>query len=241
FNYFSDVNRQANGGVFGFNVFRHIIGLEKTFLNERASIGLRLPVVDVEGPPGLVDRQFADMSIITKFALVNEPERVLSAGLVITVPTGRGLVINPIDPSILRPRVGLEDVIQDVLLQPYIGFLRHLTDRMYYHTFSSIAIPTDARDVVWMMHSCGFGWYLYNNPDDTFVQAIIPTVELHENTPLTDRGRRTLPIGVNDQLNMTVGTTFLLPRSWLGVAVCVPLVAPRPYNVELMANYTLRF
>ena len=180
------------------------------------------------------------MSIITKFAFVNEPTRVLSAGLVITVPTGKGLVVDQLNVNGV-PDPTLRTVIQDVLLQPYIGFLRHLTDRLYFHSFSAIAVPTDSRDVVWMMNSAGLGWYLYRNPCDSFVQAVIPTIELHENTPLTDRGRLTLPIGVNDQLNMTLGTSVLLPRSVLGFAVCVPLVAPRPYNIEMMANYTLRF
>ena len=44
FNYYSDVDRTANGGAGApaFSVFRHIIGLEKTFLHDRASVGLRL-------------------------------------------------------------------------------------------------------------------------------------------------------------------------------------------------------
>jgi hypothetical protein len=242
FNWYSDVNRMANGDAGGtsFNVFRHVIGVEKTFFNERASVGLRLPFVDVEGPAFLSQREFADMSIVTKFAFVSEPTRVLSGGLVITVPTGQGFVIDlPNARGVIDGR--LQDVLHPVILQPYVGYVRNLSERIYFQSFSSIAVPTDSRDVVWMTNSAALGFFLYRNPCDRFVQAVVPTVEVHEDTPLTDRGYRKVPIGASDQFNLTAGASFVLPRSTLGVALGVPLVAPRPYDIELIANYTLRF
>ncbi|HLZ08972.1 MAG TPA: hypothetical protein VKT80_10320, partial [Chloroflexota bacterium] len=262
FNWYSDVRHSLNSQTMAeptaasaFNVFRHILGLEKTLFNERMSVGLRLPFVDVEGPPKLTvgtqffqtqispllsDREFADMSIIWKLAVVKEPTRVVSTGMVITVPTGQGFVLDL--PNVRGQIDGLNQTrLQDVLLQPYVGFWRRFTERAYFHSFNSIAIPTDSRDVVFMFNDIGFGYWLYRNPNDRFVQGVVPTIELHLDTPLTDRGAQTIPIGVSDQLNLTLGGYAVLPRSLLGWAVAVPLLGPRSYGVEMLANYTLRF
>ncbi|HSQ59531.1 MAG TPA: hypothetical protein VLT84_03730 [Acidobacteriota bacterium] len=44
-----------------------------------------------------------------------------------------------------------------------------------------------------------------------------------------------------DQVNLTGGMHVRFPRATLGGAVCVPVVAPRPWNVEAVANFTLWF
>ena len=50
---------------------------------------MRLPFVQINGPPGADANSVGDLSILTKYAFVNDPNGdVLSAGLIVTVPTG---------------------------------------------------------------------------------------------------------------------------------------------------------
>ena len=163
---------------------------------------------------------------------------VSSAGLVITVPPpAEGWWWDQLNVNGARP----DPANSDPGRAPSTAhrFPRNLNDRLYFHSFSSIAVPTDSRDVVWMMNSIGLGWYLYRNPCDSFSPAVILDDRTAREHAADDRGRLTLPIGANDQL--TRRGVSPVARSVLGFAVCVPLVAPRPYNIEMMANYTLRF
>jgi hypothetical protein len=243
YNFYNDVNRTVNaasGQVFQVN--RHIIGLEKTFLNGDASVGLRLPFVSVSGVPGLEDSRFADMSIVTKYAFINDPQggRLVSAGLVVTVPTGGGI---PVD--LPNPVTGIIDgsnptTIYETTLQPFVGAIRTLTPNLYAQGFSSVIIPTDSRDVTILTGDVGLGYWLYRNPADRFVQALVPVIGLHTNTPL-NKGPNAVPIGFSQQTNLTGGAYVVLPRSTAGFAVCVPLVGPKPYEIEYAVNYLFRF
>lgn len=245
FNYFSDVNQSVNArvGAPGFNVSRHIVGVEKTFLRGDASVGLRLPFVSVTGIPQFNDQQFADMSIVTKYAVINDQVcgRVASVGLVVTVPTGRGMVVdlpNPRTGTIIGPN---PTTIFSTSLQPFAGYYRELSPTIYVHGFSSLVVPTTSLDVVLLTGDSGIGWYLYKNAQDRFIQSIIPTFEVHTNTALNYRGPQAQPISFRDQINLTSGCYFVLPRSTLGVAVGVPVMGPRPYSLEALASYNLRF
>src|SRR5262249_22247075 len=204
FNFYNDVNRSLNSGLPGIDVFRHTIGFEKTFFGGDASFGMRLPFVRLTGFDGVEENRFSDMTIIFKYALLNNRETgdVFSGGLAITVPTGGGIavdfpgvnsgVIDGTNPAVFYP----------VILQPYMGWVRNSTERLYLHGFHSLAVPTDARDVTVLFNDVGVGYWLYKNNADRFVNAIIPTFEFHLNTPLTHRGSRNVPIGFADELNL---------------------------------------
>jgi hypothetical protein len=243
FDYYNDVGRAVNVNSGGqvFQGFRHIIGLEKTLFGGDASVGLRLPFVSITGVPGLEDQQFGDMSIVTKYALINEPGRVLSGGLVVTVPTGQGFLID-----LPNPQTGIVDGprpfrLFDVGLQPWIGYILSLTDHLYVQGFDSISVPTESIDVTILSADVGVGYWLYRNMSDRFVQGVIPTLEGHTNIPLDHRGMQSVPIGFSDQFNITAGVYVVLPRSLFGFAVGVPLVGPKPYDYEIAAVYSLRF
>lgn len=66
----------------GFDVRDLTFGIEKTFLDGRASIELRLP--HFSDP---IDSYFGDLSIIGKYAFRERPNSVISAGLELTLPT----------------------------------------------------------------------------------------------------------------------------------------------------------
>jgi hypothetical protein len=252
YNLFTGAARTENlptGSGAEFDVHRHVIGLEKTFLSGNASVGLRLPFALVTGF-GQTDSRFGDMSIVTKYAFINNrcTGNLLSGGLVVTVPTGGGIPVNQqisgFGLPFGDPRVNFSQqttTIFEVVLQPYVGGIYNLTSRLYVHGFSSFLFPTNSQDAIIWTGDLGTGFWLYRNFNDRFVQGLIPTVELHTDIPLNHRGPTSMPLSFNDQVNMTYGVYVALPRSVVGFAVGVPFVGPRPYDIEYAANYQLRF
>ncbi len=232
YNYFSDVSRSAlPASIPNIAVQREMIGFEKTFLGGDASIGMRLPYLQTFGFTEVDSQELGDLSVLFKYAWLNDGQtgNVLSTGLVVTVPTGTG-------------RVDLADgtiAPHSVLLQPFAGFIYNLP-QVYFQGFSSIVAPLDQRDPTIFFNSIATGWWLYREPDNRYLTAFVPVAELHLNTPLDHRAP-TEPIYFQDQLNLTVGAYAVFRRVSIGGAIGVPLVGPRPFDVEALANVNFRF
>jgi|GEM_PF-1718702 len=230
--YYDGIAAQFNPGFGNVTLHRPMIGFETTFLGGNASIGLRLPFVQLHTPGGLADEQGAgDLTILTKFAFLNDPQTgdVLSAGLIITTPTGVGNV---------RLADGIR-VPHSTLFQPWVGFVS-VFDRWYVQGVSALIAPTDSRDTTLWTNSVAAGWWLYRAPADRLIRGIIPVVEFHVRTPLNNRNRDGV-VFVPDMLNITTGVHIRFPFATLGGAISVPTIAPRPWNVEAIVNLTLWF
>jgi hypothetical protein len=230
YNYYDGINAQLNPGVGNITQNQQILGFEKTFLDRNASVGMRLPFIQLNGPPGAGADAVGDLTILTKYAFINQPNgNVVSAGLIITAPTG--------------PSGGLlcdgTPVPHSVLFQPWAGFIR-VYDRAYLQGVTSIIAPTDGRDVTFLAHSLGVGYWLYRADGDRMLRGIIPVAEIHIRTPLNDRDPNGT-VFMQDQLNVTGGLHLRFPRASFGGAVCVPTLAPRPWNVEAVAHFTYWF
>lgn len=228
YNYFNNVN--TFGGR-DFDAHREVFGFEKTFLDGDASFGMRVPVQQrsrADGP-NTIDG-FADLSLIFKYALINDRETgdVLSAGLVLTVPTGRDVFL--FDGSQL----------ESTLFQPWVGFIVN-ADRAYVHGFSSAVLPTDGRDVTFLSNDLGVGYRVYQSDGDELITLIAPTVEGHLFTPLSNRGDGDF-LRAWDSFTLTTGVHIgLRNRAFLTLGFGVPLVGPRPYDFEALAQFNLRF
>jgi hypothetical protein len=247
------------------DVHREVMGFEKTFLDGDASIGLRLPFLegdggnprlqhltapvvpipgatttataDVAGDTEIGQGHVGDLSLILKYALWNDNQtgNVLSTGLLLTVPSGDNIL------------AANGTVIDPVLLQPYVGLVWN-SDNLYVHGFSSIAVPTQSADVAFLFNDIGVGYWLYRAPEnDRAVKAVVPTLEVHINTPLDHRnGFQPGPgigptIGV-DLLDLTAGTHIVLRNgSTLTVGACVPVTGPKLDDFEIIAQFNLRF
>src|SRR5207302_162718 len=181
-----------------------------TFFGGDASFGMRLPFVRISGPDGVAESRFSDMTLIFKYALYNDPAGdTFSGGLALTVPTGGGITVDYPNPT-----TGVVDgtnpaTFYPVIFQPFAGWVRNVGEYFYLHGFHSLAVPTDGRDVTLLFNDVGIGAWLFRNRgtlENRFLQAVVPTVEFHLNTPLTHRGSHTQPIGFADQLNLTFGT-----------------------------------
>jgi hypothetical protein len=243
YNYFHDVNQGIRvAGQERLDIHRQTLGVEKTFLNGDASIGLRLPFLQLLGPTN-VDRQtVGDLTMILKFALINNPIQdvgasgllggeVLSTGLVVTAPTGGSATFSADDPK-----------VHPAVIQPFVGAIMPM-GRWYWQTFQSFAFPTDSRDTTFYLGSFQAGYLLYRDTTGTrTVRAITPVAELHINTPLNNRGILRLPIGQADVVSLTTGLSVGLgSRSMLNTGVNVPLTGPKPYAVEAMVHLNFQF
>jgi hypothetical protein len=245
YNFFYDVNPGQRRGIPGLpitNVHRETFGIEKTFLDGDASIGLRLPLLQITGPTNLDRATVGDLSVILKFAIINNPFQatndgsilggeVLSTGIVVTAPTGGAAAFSAQDPQ-----------IHPTLLQPFIGGIKTFR-RSYVQFISSIAVPTDSQDTTYMFNSLQAGYLLYRDPTgNRFVGSVTPIVELHINTPFNNRGSLRLPIGAVDIVSLTMGSSINLgSRSSLNIGTNVPLSGPRPYALESMIHLNVRY
>jgi hypothetical protein len=234
YNFFGNVDVSVGQPVPFLQVHRHTIGFEKTVLGENASIGLRLPFLSLGGDPGYSSQYVGDLSVIMKAAIINNQEtgNLLSVGLVIGTPTGE----TPSFPGGRGQRLFMPRIF-DVILQPFFGYIYNLSPDWYVHGFHSVSVPTDFNDVTFMSNDVGIGYWLYRN-DEGILKGIIPTAEIHINTPFTHRDI-TANLFMIDQSTLTGGVTFAFARSTLGGAVGVPFNGP--HQIEAVATCTIRY
>jgi hypothetical protein len=244
FNYFDDINRSINDrlgiNIHEIRVYRETFGLEKTFLDGNVSIGLRLPLntLSAETPIaglGGSSTDLGDLTVILKGVLLEDRRSgdVLSGGLAITTPNGP------------RAFAGSEVIstFHDTILQPYVGYIYNM-DSWFVHGFSSIAVPTDSNDVTLLFNDIGIGYYLYRDRScGSMISAIIPTFEVHVNTPLNHRGALNFndPAGTPDWVDLTAGTTIEFhKRATLALGFVTPVTGPKPYEFEVLCQLNIR-
>jgi hypothetical protein len=215
--------------------------VEKTLLDKDASIGLRLPLNTLEDSSpfpalGGTNTDIGNLTLILKYAPWRDRETgsLLSGGLCITTPTGpRNFAGSPfIEPP------------NSVTLQPWVGYI-WVQDKFFLHGFTSIDVPTDSGDVTMLYNDVGVGYYVYQTKDcDKWITAIVPTLELHVNTPLNHRGafNFTNQAATPDWVDLTVGTDLELRKhAMLSIGFVTPLTGPKPYDFEVLTQLNIRF
>jgi hypothetical protein len=272
-NYFNEVNTNLvqPGATPRPDVYREVFGFEKTFLGGDASVGVRVPVLQMGGDGGFNIDSWGDISFILKYAIINNccTGNVLSTGVVITAPTGGSLANSAFFP----------DKIHTTYYQPYIGWIYNGCD-WYVQGFSSCLIPSDHNDATVLFNDVALGYWLYVAPDcrfrssnafaekgcsgcwhdptqnafsdggyvpcccgHPFISAIIPSVEAHAVTPLDHRNvNLTDDVFSVDSLVMTGGVHIqFLNTADLMVGVATPVTGPRPYQVEAICQLNVKF
>ena len=73
YNFYDGVNRDLQPYI-PFFVHRHTMAFEKTFLGGDASIGLRVPFVNITGLAPFEHNGVSDLSIVLKYAAINNPQ-----------------------------------------------------------------------------------------------------------------------------------------------------------------------
>jgi hypothetical protein len=232
YNYYSNV--AASGLAFGSpgaQVHREMVGGEKTFLSGNASIGVRLPIFETFGSDSIANGQLGDTSIIFKYALWLDRQSadVLSTGLVVTLPTGLAL------------QVPGQSSVNATYFQPWVGGIKHFGN-FYFVDFTSVAAPTDARDITFFFTDLAFAYMVYRNTaQGALLRGILPDLELHVNIPFDHTNLSSVPIGYPPTVDFTGGCYFFLGRALLGMAAGTPLTGPKPYGVEAFASLNFFF
>jgi hypothetical protein len=244
FIYFNNLNADDNrrlGGTFSnVQIYRELFGFEKTFLDGNASFGLRVPVntITADSPVrglGETRTSFGNLTGFSKFVLWKDAAaaNLISTGLAVTVPTG------PASIGGSPYAVGF----RDVAIQPFIGYF-FSKDRFYVQGFESVDVPTISRDVTMLYNDVGIGYFLHRSTDpDRLIGAIVPTMEVHVNTPLNHRGTFSAirdPGATFDVVDLTFGlSVWLKSRLVLSVGFSESVTGPRPFAGEIVTllNY----
>jgi len=187
----------------------------------------------MSGSPAVADREIGDLTVVGKYAFLNDPVtgNVATLGLTLTLPTGGRGTMGQLANGQTAPRA--------VFVQPWVGAAWNYED-WFVQGVSALVLPTDPVYPVVAFNSIGVGYWIYRNADDSLLRAVVPVVELHANNPLTNRGNDA-EILFNDQVNLTTGVYLQFPRLAIGGSVCVPLVGPKPYDLEAMFSVNYQF
>ena len=99
-------------------------------------------------------------------------------------------------------------------------------------------MPTDAVAPTVLFNDLGVGYRLAVGG---LLRAVIPTVEVHVNTPLTHRSAGD-PERRRDSVHVTLGAHLELgKRTWLSFAAATPVTRPRLFDAEARARLNWRF
>jgi hypothetical protein len=235
------------------NLYQSVFGMEKTFLDQRISLGVRVPfwTMDVEGKDFLgvdatgavtlqhgdsfTETEFGDLSAVFKAVVWEDKQSgsLLSAGAVISFPTASSIRLNP-GQSLLA------------YMQPFGGFILQNGD-LFVQGFSSITLPLIRPESIVMFNDLGVGYFVYRS-DAGILRSVAPTVEVHVATPLRQPDPTVLDAGVldifrlHDVVDITAGSTFeFANRATFGVGFVVPVTGPRPFDFEVLAELNYRF
>jgi hypothetical protein len=242
FYFYDDINvgnaRTPGTTIRDVKVYREFFGFEKTFLDGRSSLGLRLPLntISARGVGGGTSTALGDLTVFGKYALWMDPARgVFSLGMAVTPPTGPAAFAGA---AFTRAR-------NPTYLQPFIGVLRPM-GRWYVQGFSGVNVPTDSRVVTMYYNDLGIGYFLHQaRRDDALVSAVVPSMEVHVNTPLNHRGGFSDvrdPGATIDSVNLTFGlSTVLRRRTVFSAGFVTPVTGPRPFDIEAIALLNVAF
>ncbi|WP_161602304.1 hypothetical protein [Tautonia marina] len=246
FNYYKDVNESINESLNipfrDINVYRHVMGFEKTYLGGLGSFGLRVPIETVSAvgiTPGAAaldgtSTAVGNMQLFLKHIVYLNDFGLISAGLQVSAPTGPASFANADFLARLNP----------TWIQPFVGYFFN-QGRFYAHGFSSIDVPASDELPTFLYNDLGFGYLLYQaETPDQFLTLIAPTFEVHVNTPLTHRDPFNVedPFGTPDMVNLTYGVNVgLADRALLSSAIITPVTGPRPFDFEVAVLLNIYF
>jgi hypothetical protein len=241
FNFFDNLNQFPGTGLREVKVFREFFGLEKTFFDGDLSLGIRMPLntITAQGVApmqGGTSTAVGDLTAFVKGILWQDRRTgsLLSTGLAVTPPNG---------PTAFAGAPFAKG-IRAASLQPFFGYIANFGN-WYIQGFTGTNIPTDSRVVMMYYNDVGAGYYLYRSDDpNACLSAIVPTLEVHINTPLNHRTTAVVgaPPGTPDVVDLTFGTSFVLGgRAVLSAGIVDPLTGPRPFDLETVVLLNIYF
>jgi hypothetical protein len=208
-------------------VHREVVGFEKTLFGGAASVGVRAPFFQQQGDGSLASSDFGDLTFVFKYLAWTDGPDALTAGLAVTAPTG------PAIPTVAGD-------LHSTLIQPFVGARVQAGD-VFALAFSSVAIPTDSRDVTILFNDLAVGFVMHVTDPAGLVRWVAPTAEVHVTTPLTHRNGTGL-VSVPDLVVLTGGVEVGFGTGTsVNVGVATPVTGPRPFDVEAVLQLNFRY
>lgn len=263
YDYFSNVPFTASG----IPVNRYQFGIEKTFLDGRASLEFRLPFASTLNSDGTImgtgrNTEFGNLRLAAKALLVRRETVNVAAGLGVYLPTADDLNVRNMNGSNF---ISVQN--SSVQLAPYAALLYTPNDRLFAQAWMGFTFDTGGNQVtvdpnmfgrsnignfrgatLWTIDA-QVGYWIYQ-AESGFVRGLAPFVELHYNGTVSsgtvlNAGNGFFigdTVGNSDELNMTAGvTTKLGDQSTLGVAMAAPLRTGQnrtfDYQIGVRFNY----
>ena len=243
FNFYDNVNPLLNPAdstaIRRVKIYREFFGIEKTFLDQNASIGLRLPVnTMVYGGTapgaGQTNTAVGDLIVYGKYILWQDEERrnLVTLGLAFGVPTGPGAFAGA--PITHAPN--------PLLVQPFLGYIKTMGD-WFLQGFTGVDVPTDGNVVTIMYNDVGLGYYFRTEGEGLIrgIAADIRSPRQHALDPPA-HARSSGPgsaLGTPDVVDLTFGTSVVLRGSILSVGIVNPVTGPRPFSLEAVVNLNI--
>jgi hypothetical protein len=238
FNFFDNLGQPVASGLHQVKVYREFFGVEKTLFDGNFSVGLRLPLNTITAnsfTPGQggTSTALGDLTVFFKgiFWQNRTTGSLLSGGLAVTTPNS---------PSHFAG-APFANGIPTTSLQPFLGYIANFGN-WFVQGFSGSNIPTDPHVVTMYYNDVGAGYYLYRSADpNALVSAVVPTLEVHVNSPLSHRSHATFS-GTPDVVDLTFGASFALGRrAVLSAGVVNPVTGPRPFELEAVVLLNVFF
>lgn len=243
FNYYDGVNSGLNSEIHApikdMQVYNETFGFEKTFLDQQASIGFRIPLNTLtitSGIPGLsgTHTSTGNFSSFFKYVLWQDNRgNLISGGVDMSFPTG---------PTTFAGYPTTQG-IRSFEFQPFLGYIFQ-RDRYFVQGFSSIAVPTDRNLATMYYFDIALGYFVYRSQNPrALISAIVPVFETHLNIPLNWAGFQPRFLGSTpDVVDLNWGLNLgLASRAVLSVAYVHPVTGPTPFSGELALMLNVPF
>jgi hypothetical protein len=227
---FLTFNYYANAYSSRIDASREVIGFEKTLFDGRASVSLRAPMVQLDGS-GESRGDIGDLTAVFKYALVQNHYTgdVITVGALFNFPTGPAYV-------------GFDGSRgHGINAEPFIGWMWN-NGPWFFQGFGAISVQLDdERDISMAYVDLGVGYYWYEERAAYSLQYVAPVIEGHFNIPIDHRDV-SAPLFARDEANVVGGLHFgLFHRAVLTFGAGLPILGPRPYEIELVGKFNLAF
>jgi hypothetical protein len=263
YNYYNNIDKSRwvdpTEPIHNVSMNMYTVGMEKTFMDGAASIGVRVPFYTLNGEakdfhvgpdpttgvigllpggPALDDNEIGNLIAIAKLVLWEDRPSgsLLSAGVVVSIPTASTQQLDP----------GLSTLMY---MQPFSGFILTSGD-LFVQGFSSMTLPVARPESIVSFNDVGVGYYIFRDGSGSrTVSAVAPTVEVHYTAPIRQPDGRTALFGnffdnirIHDTVDITLGTTVEFGRrATLGTGVALPVTGPKPFDAEVLVQLNLLF
>ena len=250
---------------------RFVPGFEKTFLEGRMSVEMRLPMGDlassdftVDGSPVGTNAQFGDIQVIVKGLLFRNETWALGAGMGISTPTAPGVSIAS---SYGTPMLTITN--QSTHLLPYLALLVEPNENWFGQAFlqmdvaangNAVSYNPDASVNLGSLHSVGtfydqtmifadvsVGRWLYRDPMARF-SGLAAVVEAHYTGGLNAPSAISTPnlqVSYNtaeyNVLDLTVGAHAVIGNTTVTLGFATPVTNDRLFDGELRLFVNRRF